>query len=465
MGRNDTTNSVDSILPSAAFSPPTKIFVINVLFLSSLAFAIVAAFLAVLGRQWLVYYRKRSGRSDLQRWEQLKRFLGAKRWRLEDLLDNAIPLLLQISLMIFCLSLVLYIRYLFPTSFVVVGIILCDGLAIFIGTALCTAWDKFCPFHSTLSRILVHGAHKVVKVVRFVVRSRIAFFDSRLWRRQEEGPESLQAIILQRALCVSDDPETLLHTVSNIITIRDPGIMNELWAKSAFQQRFLELYENPSDNVSRLVGYSGSPKELAESTGQLYRGAAAHILLTIRPDTRTSDALLSRHYLNLLLDIASFDASEFFMPSPPLGNPSSNLIRSNLGLFAVWCLFRGDDEAPVDAIGNHLVAYSEVLTRVSDYQLLSFFSWIVYWFAGPYPPHFESVQRIREVSRAIDQPPRSREGRIAKYITSSFRCLGRRVRATDSLSPSHEERKERFTDSLFRSLERLGEAYKGSVIS
>ncbi|KAG8947694.1 hypothetical protein FRC04_010538 [Tulasnella sp. 424] len=78
-GRNDTT-SLDSTLPSASFAPSGAVLSVNVLFALSLAFAIISSFLAVLGRQWLVYYRKRGGGGpDRQRWEQLKRFLGAER--------------------------------------------------------------------------------------------------------------------------------------------------------------------------------------------------------------------------------------------------------------------------------------------------------------------------------------------------------------------------------------------------
>ncbi|KAG9032867.1 hypothetical protein FS837_002613 [Tulasnella sp. UAMH 9824] len=121
-GRNDTVPT-DSILPSASFSPSQDIFTINALFSLSLAFAIISSFLAVLGRQWLVYYRKRSGGGpDRQRWEQLKRFLGAERWKLEPILDDVLPSLLQIGLIIFCASLVLYLRHLSPAMSLIVGI-------------------------------------------------------------------------------------------------------------------------------------------------------------------------------------------------------------------------------------------------------------------------------------------------------------------------------------------------------
>ncbi|KIO25997.1 hypothetical protein M407DRAFT_243880, partial [Tulasnella calospora MUT 4182] len=78
-GGNRNITSADD-LPSASFSPASCIFPVNILFSLSLTLALLAAFLAVLGQQWLVYYQKRSGGgAEAQRWEQLRRYLGAKR--------------------------------------------------------------------------------------------------------------------------------------------------------------------------------------------------------------------------------------------------------------------------------------------------------------------------------------------------------------------------------------------------
>ncbi|KAG8963215.1 hypothetical protein FRC00_007280 [Tulasnella sp. 408] len=148
-GRNDTVPT-DSILPSAAFSPSHDIFLINALFSLSLAFAILSSYLAVLGRQWLVYYRKRGGGGpDRQRWEQLKRFLGAERWKLEPILDDVFPSLLQIGLIIFCASLVLYLRHLSPD----ISLIAADTYQTFRATAemASLAMDiGLVPFHNCI---------------------------------------------------------------------------------------------------------------------------------------------------------------------------------------------------------------------------------------------------------------------------------------------------------------------------
>ncbi|KAG9046898.1 hypothetical protein FS837_003443 [Tulasnella sp. UAMH 9824] len=108
-GGNGSIHSAQD-LPSASFTAPSRIFPVNILFSLSLSLALMASFLAVLGQKWLVYYRKRSGGgAEAQRWEQLRRYLGAKRWRLEAILDDILPSLLQLGLVIFCISFVLYL--------------------------------------------------------------------------------------------------------------------------------------------------------------------------------------------------------------------------------------------------------------------------------------------------------------------------------------------------------------------
>ncbi|KAG8947702.1 hypothetical protein FRC04_010546 [Tulasnella sp. 424] len=116
-GGNDST-SLNPTLPSASFAPSGAILSVNVLFALSLAFAIISSFLAVLGRQWLVYYRKRGGGGpDRQRWEQLKRLLGAERWGLELILDDILPSLLQAGLIMFCISFIIYLNTLSSTLY------------------------------------------------------------------------------------------------------------------------------------------------------------------------------------------------------------------------------------------------------------------------------------------------------------------------------------------------------------
>ncbi|KAG8897790.1 hypothetical protein FRC01_011175 [Tulasnella sp. 417] len=107
---NGSTVQTAHGLPSSSFSPTPAVYTVNVLFAISLTFALASSFLAVLGQQWLVYYQKRgSGGPDRERWEHLRRHLGAKRWKLELVLNDILPSLLQLGVAIFCASFVIYL--------------------------------------------------------------------------------------------------------------------------------------------------------------------------------------------------------------------------------------------------------------------------------------------------------------------------------------------------------------------
>ncbi|KAG8935198.1 hypothetical protein FRC00_011346 [Tulasnella sp. 408] len=155
IGGQGTILSADD-LPSATFAPSPGIVPVNVLFSLSLTLAIIVSFVAILGQQWIVYYRKRSGGGiEHQRLEQLQRYLGANRWNLEGVLDGALPALLQLALAIFCLALVMYTRTLSTTMCLVIGIPLAIALAIlFVASMIGAEMDPWCPFTHTLSRFI-----------------------------------------------------------------------------------------------------------------------------------------------------------------------------------------------------------------------------------------------------------------------------------------------------------------------
>ncbi|KAG8900259.1 hypothetical protein FRC00_013732 [Tulasnella sp. 408] len=390
-GRNDTT-SVDPTLPSAAFSPSYSIFTINALFALSLTLAIISSFLTVIGLQWLVYYRERSGGGpDYQRWQQLQRFLGAEQWHLETILEDILPLFLQIGLIIFCVSLVLYLRYLSPALSLVVGLPFCGGLAVFIGTALCTLWDKYCPIHSSLSHLLLRAVHSLLWVIakwKHAVPSNLPLPEGDRFKRMEKTIQSLQAIALRRAICISDDPATLLYSAANIPSIETTIIKEQLWASPAFRQRFLEIFQNFYDVMSHFSGRVDNPRQFTESARHLYCVAAAHILLSVDSDHMDCSALWE--------GIAKFDAAKVLMSYPTAENPTSISIRSTLGLFTLRCIHLGRYQEQFDALGDYLISSSEYLAGGSDLASLSFSSWMVCWYTDRKTRNAASLEKIAQ---------------------------------------------------------------------
>ncbi|KAG9045682.1 hypothetical protein FS837_005866 [Tulasnella sp. UAMH 9824] len=330
-GRNDSIPTT-SRLPSAEFSPSRDVLAVNALFSLSLAFAIMSSFLAVLGRQWLVYYRKKSGGGpDRQRWVQLKRFLGAERWQLEPILDDVLPSLLQLGLIIFCASLILYLRHLSPTISFIVGIPMYVGLAFFVGSALCAIWDRFCPFQSPLSHVMIWSARtipsavKTIQVLRWEQLSR--GFSIKRWvetlskGREEESPGSLQVIALRRAICTSDDPATLLNATANIFSIKDVARMEELWTDPSFRERFNEQLRSSYSRMLQLRGRDQT--NIARAAQRLYAAASVHIILY--RNTRMSLPSLARW-------LRPFRGKSFLIPDLQIPECSTCLLRSTLTL-------------------------------------------------------------------------------------------------------------------------------------
>ncbi|KAG8969828.1 hypothetical protein FRC05_000805 [Tulasnella sp. 425] len=389
LGRNNSLPSAQA-LPSETFSPAGKVLTVNVLFSLSLTLALISSFMAVLGRQWLVYYRKRGGGGpDRQRWEQLKRFLGAERWGLEWALDDFLPSILQIGLIIFCISLTIYLSTLHPTLSNVVGTFMCAGLAILIITALLATWDKFCPFQSSLSHLISRssalagtiqrGFLKLAKIaligsivpiffafellimatwllwriIRYCVGGQSEVSWQKLWKddlkvipsiidllsvtpasfvrfrtskRQEKDPGELQIFAIKRAICTSDDVLTLLHGVSNILAISDSHLLDILAADDEFTTRLSELWRT---SYSRTLQFRGRDQlELAARIQCLYRAALAHVLLS------SSEVPWERSY-NLMLP--SDKGSEEQRKLPPVATMQylhSNMINAYLSCVA-----------------------------------------------------------------------------------------------------------------------------------
>ncbi|KAG8919212.1 hypothetical protein FRC01_001413 [Tulasnella sp. 417] len=317
-------------------------------------------FRAVLGRQWLVYYRKRSGGGpERQRWEQLKRFLGAERWQLEPILDDVLPSLLQIGLIIFCASLLLYLRHLSFAISVIVGIPMYIGLAFFVWSAVCTVKDKFCPFQSPLSHVLIWSARTVPPAIRAIKKlkwkqsslkvSLKPWLYALVQRQQEESPKTLQVIALQRAIRTSDDPETLLHATANIFAITDVSQIEQLWSELSFQERFLDQLQHAYSRMLQLRGQN--QVNIATASQRLYSAAAAHMIISFGISQDVPGSFKS------LID--ALQRPSVLIPGTRTSNSPSALIRHS---------------RPFTIL--HLFYYSGFLLDRPDNDLDRFYEWL-----------------------------------------------------------------------------------------
>ncbi|KAG8924286.1 hypothetical protein FRC00_005276, partial [Tulasnella sp. 408] len=179
-------------LPSMSFDPSLKAVIINALFTLSLSSSLFASFFAVLGKQWLMLYRNtKGGGVDQQRWEQLRRSLGAERWGLVPVLEVALPILIQAALIIFAVGFVSFLGTRSETlaNFVLIPLVVASFLwALTAGISL---WDVSCPFRHPLSEILLRTPSFFSAIARAFRRQKQARAKALLGRTMKKRLERL----------------------------------------------------------------------------------------------------------------------------------------------------------------------------------------------------------------------------------------------------------------------------------
>ncbi|KAF7352326.1 hypothetical protein MVEN_01196300 [Mycena venus] len=102
--------SLSQGVSTATSPPPTIVVVAQSLLYFSLSATLLAALLAVLGKQWLLHYNSVGERGTIEErgLERQRKVDGMRRWRF-DLVMQVFPLLLQFSLLLFAVALAIYL--------------------------------------------------------------------------------------------------------------------------------------------------------------------------------------------------------------------------------------------------------------------------------------------------------------------------------------------------------------------
>ena len=138
------------------FSPPEYIVIVNALFYASLGVMLLAAFVAMLIISWVHEFDHGLGAISIpeQRAKTREfRYLGMERWKLEEMVAM-LPLLIQISLLLFAIGLVLFLFRISKPSFGVTTAIFGVGVLYYAVTTTISVFVTSSPFHSPLSRAL-----------------------------------------------------------------------------------------------------------------------------------------------------------------------------------------------------------------------------------------------------------------------------------------------------------------------
>ena len=119
--------------------------------LASLSLTLFVAFLAVLGKQWVLYYRATSWGNVTNRGEERQtKLVGLQKWRLK-LVMELLPVLLQLALLLFAIALVVYLRDVNAPVARVLLVATIVGTAFYVCITALATFYRDCPFQTPLS--------------------------------------------------------------------------------------------------------------------------------------------------------------------------------------------------------------------------------------------------------------------------------------------------------------------------
>ncbi|KAJ7847512.1 hypothetical protein B0H14DRAFT_3867493 [Mycena olivaceomarginata] len=152
---NSTMFSGADLSIPTSFTPPHLVVVAQSLLYISLCSTLLAALLAVLGKQWVMYYSAAGERGTIEArgLERQRKFDGLRKWKFEMLMQM-FPLLLQLGLLLFAAALSVY---LWTIHFSLAIIILCFttfGFTSYVLLLISSLVSPDSPFQTPLSLLV-----------------------------------------------------------------------------------------------------------------------------------------------------------------------------------------------------------------------------------------------------------------------------------------------------------------------
>ncbi|KAJ7239695.1 hypothetical protein C8J57DRAFT_1372431 [Mycena rebaudengoi] len=169
------------LMPPNATSDAFVIVAQSLLYIS-LTTTLLAALLAVLGKQWLVSYQTAAtkGTLDTRGHEHQRKLGGLRRWKLEMVL-RMIPVLLQLALLLFSVALSIYLWTVNPMIAKIVIAMTSAGFAAYIVPLLCAIVFDDCPFQTPLSTLLSHIVSPAISFLKRIIH-RLWNWSVKIWQ-------------------------------------------------------------------------------------------------------------------------------------------------------------------------------------------------------------------------------------------------------------------------------------------
>ena len=153
------SNSTTSAFELTAFQVPPNVSTVNSLFFLSLALVLIDAFLAMLVKGWLHDFDRGWRKftvAHLRAQERERRLHELERWKLRELV-GLLPILIQCSLLLFCIGLLVLTFPLHLPSAILFSIAFASVAGFYVFTTYVSIVNSYAPFSSPMSRLLANG--------------------------------------------------------------------------------------------------------------------------------------------------------------------------------------------------------------------------------------------------------------------------------------------------------------------
>jgi hypothetical protein len=151
--QNTSFGGADPLAP--IMNVPTGVVRAQSILIASLAITLFVAFVAVLGKQWILYYTRVTTWGNIvdRGKERQAKLMGLQRWGLYVIMEG-LPVLLQLALLLFGVALAVFLWDLDISAAEVVLVVTSIGLALYVCIVVAATVYSSCPFRTPLSTIL-----------------------------------------------------------------------------------------------------------------------------------------------------------------------------------------------------------------------------------------------------------------------------------------------------------------------
>jgi len=211
------------------FTPAPHIVATNILFFSSLAIVLVAAFVSMLVKGWVREFdRGLEGISELRRRAIVReyRVQGIERWKLSQII-NFLPGLIYLSLLIFFVGLFIFLFDIQKASAIATLAIFALGVLFYVLTTAISIFNDAAPFRSPLSRALGRGFRRLYSALRLPRFSRALINRAADISSLQPFLQFLSSLLWWKP-CSEDD----LHHSDGSMSTLPPGLEIETSAKA-----------------------------------------------------------------------------------------------------------------------------------------------------------------------------------------------------------------------------------------